>query len=84
MAAVSVAEAPLDVTQVTPVAVRVADGATAFGANCPKGSVLRGVAVGGSWIEPVVVTDQTGECEARRVTLSSRKAIVIPQLPQRP
>jgi hypothetical protein len=77
-------EQALDVTKLTPVSVRLVAASDAFGPNCPVGSLLTGVAVGGTWDEPIVATDRTDQCDARQLALSTETAIVVPQVKTEP
>jgi hypothetical protein len=75
-------EIPLPVTQPTPVSVQVTS--DKFGPDCPRGTLLQGVAVGGTWEKPIVVTEAQGTCGARQVTLNSGQAIAVPQVSRSP
>ncbi len=75
-------ETPLSITQPTPVFVQVTS--NKFGPGCPRGMLLEGVAVGGTWQKPIVVTKAQGTCGARQVTLNSGQAIAVPQVSRSP
>jgi hypothetical protein len=68
----------LPVTQPTRVVVHLTG--DNFGPGCPTGLVLQGAVVGGTWEEPIVVTETRGDCVGRRVTLRSDStvAVVVP------
>jgi hypothetical protein len=69
----------LRVTSPTPVTMSLPEGsdeAEGLGANCDVGN-MSGVAVGGEWERPIVVTVPTDGCEARRFEVPEG-AIVIP------
>ena len=67
---------PLSITQPTRVSIRVIG--EGLGRLCPRGTLLQGVAIGGTWEEPVVVTEGAGSCPALQVTLNPDQAIVVP------
>jgi hypothetical protein len=69
-------EIALDITRPTQVSVQITG--DNFGLGCPRGMLLQGVAVGGTWKEPIVVTKARGTCVAREVTLNSGQAIAVP------
>jgi hypothetical protein len=73
---------PLAITVPTRVVLTVVgDG---FQGSCPPNTVLQGVAVGGTWQEPIVVTDPSGDCPAQELTLDSQQAIAVPVVPSSP
>jgi hypothetical protein len=74
--------APLSITQPTRVTVRVVG--NNLGKSCPPGTLLQGVAVGGTWQEPIVVTEEAGSCPAQQVTLNPGQAIAVPVLDPSP
>src|SRR5712691_2046997 len=53
---------PLPIMRTTPVSIRVVG--NKFGAGCPSGTLLQGVAIGGTWTNPIVVTKTNGACTA--------------------
>jgi hypothetical protein len=69
---------PISITQPTQVTIRVIG--SSLGKLCPPGTLLQGVAVGGTWDEPLVVTDQAGTCPAQQITLDPSEAIAVPVL----
>jgi hypothetical protein len=71
----------LSITQPTQVSVSVANG---FGKSCKQGTLLQGVAVGGTWDEPVVVTEAKGGCAAQKVVVNNGQAVVLPVVGSRP
>jgi hypothetical protein len=75
-------ETPLPITRPTGVTVHISS--NNFGSGCPSGMVLEGVAVGGTWEKPVVITEAKGTCEARQVTLSPGQAVAVPQVSESP
>ena len=70
---------PLAITAPTRVALTVIG--NGFQGKCPPNSTLQGVAVGGTWEEPIVVTDASGDCPAQKITLDSQQAIAVPVVP---
>ena len=66
----------LSITRPTQVTVRVVG--NGLGGLCPPDTLLKGVAVGGTWEKPIVVTEQAGTCPAQRVTLDHGQAIAEP------
>lgn len=73
---------PLSITQPTRVTITIES--FGLGSLCPPGTLLQGVAVGGTWDAPVVVTEKSGACPAQRVTLDHGQAIALPVLGQCP
>jgi hypothetical protein len=69
---------PLSITQPTQVTVRVVG--NGLGSLCPPDTLLKGVAVGGTWDKPIVVTEKAGTCPAQQVTLDHGQAIAEPVL----
>lgn len=69
---------PLLITQPTRVTIRVVG--NGLGKLCPPDTLLQGVAVGGTWEKPIVVTEKAGTCPAQRVTLDRGQAIAVPVL----
>lgn len=68
----------ISITQPTRVTIRVIG--NGLGKLCPPGTLLQGVAVGGNWEEPLVVTEQAGACPAQQMTLDHSQAIAVPVL----
>lgn len=68
----------LSITHPTQVTVRVVG--KGLGRFCPPGTLLRGVAVGGTWDEPIVVTETAGACPAKEMTLNNGQAVIAPVL----
>lgn len=66
---------PLSITQPTQVTIRVLKG---LGQSCTPGTLLQGVAVGGTWDEPIVVTQGKDGCPAQEVTLNKGQAVAVP------
>ncbi len=69
---------PISITQPTRVAITVTG--NSLGQICPPGTLLQGVAVGGTWEEPLVVTERAGQCPAQQATLNHKQAVVVPVL----
>ena len=69
---------PLSITQPTRVTVTVVS--IGMDGLCPPGTVLHGVAVGGTWQDPVVVTEAMGRCPAQPLTVDHGQAVVVPVL----
>lgn len=69
---------PISITQPTRVTITVTG--NSLGQLCPPGTLLQGVAVGGTWEEPLVVTERAGQCPAQQVTLNHKQAVVVPVL----
>jgi hypothetical protein len=66
---------PLLITQPTQVTIRVLKG---LGQSCTPGTLLQGVAVGGTWDEPIVVTQGKDGCPAQEMTLNKGQAVAVP------
>ena len=73
---------PLSITQPTQVTVTVAS--IGMDGLCPRGTVLHGVAIGGTWQDPIVVTEATGRCPAQQLTVDHGQAVVVPVLGSSP
>jgi hypothetical protein len=73
---------PISITQPTRVTITVIG--NGLGKLCPPGTVLQGVAVGGTWEEPLVVTERAGQCPAQQVTLDHKQAVAVPVLGSSP
>ena len=73
---------PLSITQPTRVTITVVG--NGLGELCPRGTQLQGVAVGGTWEEPIVVTEKAGICPAQQVTLNPGQAVAVPVLEPSP
>jgi hypothetical protein len=69
---------PLSITQPTRVTITIVS--FGLGRLCPPGTLLQGVAVGGTWGAPIVVTEKAGTCPAQHVTLDHGQAIAVPEL----
>jgi hypothetical protein len=67
----------LDVDEPTTVSI-VVHKPKAFGPDCAA-ERLSGVAVGGSWSRPIVVTEPTASCPGRRLTLDKSTGLAVPQ-----
>jgi hypothetical protein len=67
----------LSVTQPIQVTIRVIKG---LGPSCKPGTLLQGVAVGGTWDKPVVVTEEKDGCPAKEMTLDDGQAVAVPVL----
>lgn len=70
----------LSITQPTQVSITV----KSLGNSCKPGTLLQGVAVGGTWDEPVVVTEEKDGCPAQKVVLNNGQAVVMPVLGSTP
>lgn len=73
---------PISITQPTRVTIMVIG--NGLGQLCPPGTLLQGVAVGGTWEEPIVVTERAGQCPAQQVTLDHKQAVAVPVLGSSP
>lgn len=71
----------LSITQPTQVSMKVVKG---LGKSCTPGTLLQGIAVGGTWDEPVVVTEEKDGCPAQEVTLNKGQAVAVPVLGSAP
>jgi hypothetical protein len=71
----------LTITQPTRVSISVRSG---YGHGCRPGLLLQGVAVGGTWDEPVVVNDANPGCPAQEVVVNNGQAAVVPVLGSAP
>lgn len=67
---------PLSIGQPIPVTITVVG--NHLGKSCPPNTVLRGVAIGGTWEQPIVVTEKAGACPAQQATIDHDQAIVVP------
>lgn len=73
---------PISITQPTRVTITVTG--NSLGKLCPPGTLLQGVAVGGTWEEPLVVTETAGRCPGKQLTLEHNQAVVVPVLGSSP
>lgn len=70
--------APREVAVDKPTSVTIlVNDPTKFGVNCTL-QRLSAVAFGGTWEEPVVVTEPAGDCQAKRVKLTPNIGVAVP------
>jgi hypothetical protein len=71
------AQKPISIDQPTRVSIHILRPGT-FGPSCKKGTTTTGIAIGGTWSKPIVVTESRSGCESRNLTLMPDVGIVTP------